>query len=110
MTGNGKVFVSHAYEDNDRCAPLLAALRVWGVDHWFDLQDMTAGSNVSQRIQQAPQDRDVLLRVCTPALQRSFFGQMEGDMFVNLQAQDHNLGRPDKRKIINLMLDNGYKL
>lgn len=42
MVGNGKVFVSHTHDNNDRCLPLLAALDAWGIDNWFDTQRMIA--------------------------------------------------------------------
>ena len=53
MRGNGKVFISHAHDDNERCGSLLAALDAWGVDYWFDTQQMGAGDNLSLTIQRA---------------------------------------------------------
>lgn len=50
MPGNGKVFISHAHEDNAHCQPLLRLLDSWGVDYWFDTQRLDAGDDLSVRI------------------------------------------------------------
>jgi phage terminase large subunit-like protein len=62
MVGNGKVFISHAHADNERCASLLAALKEWGVDFWFDTQQMTAGDTLTRRIEDAIAERDIFIR------------------------------------------------
>ncbi len=109
MRGNGKVFISHAHDDNERCAPLLAALDAWGVDYWFDTQQMGAGDNLSLTIQRAIADRDIFLRICTPAAQRSYWVQMETGAFRGLQAKQHRAGGAPTLTFINLILDAAYE-
>ncbi|HEU5437838.1 MAG TPA: PQQ-binding-like beta-propeller repeat protein [Ktedonobacterales bacterium] len=108
MAGNGKVFISHSHEDTARCAPLLAALEAWGVDYWFDTQGLGAGQQLTERIQREITQRDVFLRVCTAATQRSFWMNLEANAFRGLQAEDRRHRRGDKRLLINLILDGDY--
>lgn len=104
MTGNGTVFISHAHDDIPRCQPLLDALRSWGVDYWFDVQSLSAGQDLSQRIQDAIRQRDVFIRICTPAAQRSYWMRLEAGAFRGLEAQSAR----GQRAFINLILDADY--
>ncbi|WIG58428.1 MAG: hypothetical protein OJF49_001174 [Ktedonobacterales bacterium] len=108
MPGNGKVFISHTHEDNERCAPLLAALDAWGVEYWFDTQQLDAGQHLSDRLQQALAEHDVLLRICTPAAQSSYWMMMEMNAFRGLQLEDQQRKRHNARLSINLILAPGY--
>jgi len=108
MAGNGRVFISHSHEDNARCAPVLAALDAWGVDYWFDTQGLGAGQQLTDRIQQEITRRDVFLRICTAATQRSFWMNLEANAFRGLQAEDRRRRRGDQRLLINLILDGDY--
>lgn len=107
--GNGRVFISHAHEDNERCKAILIALDAWGVDYWFDLQSMDVGQELGQQVQQAIRERDVFLRICTPAAQRSYWVRTETGAFRGLQAAEHKSGQADKRVLVNLILDSGYQ-
>lgn len=109
MRGNGKVFISHAHDDNARCAPLLAALDAWGVDYWFDMRRLEGGDDLSQTIQRAVAARDIFLRICTPAAQRSYWVKLETGAFRGLQARQHRAGGEPARVLINLILDAGYE-
>jgi hypothetical protein len=109
VIGNGKLFISHAHEDNDRCVPLLDALDAWRIDYWFDKQRMRAGQGISTRIQQALEERDILLRICTSSAQRSYWVGLGTDAFRGLMAEDHKRGFNDKRALLNLFLDESYK-
>lgn len=109
MPGNGKVFVCHAHADNALCAPLLAALHVWGVDYWFDTAAMEAGADLTMRIQQAIAERDIFIRVCTNAAQQSYWARIETSAFRGLQAQAHRDGEDGRRVLINLILDPDYQ-
>jgi hypothetical protein len=109
MRGNGKVFISHAHDDNDRCAPLLAALDAWGVDYWFDTRRMEAGDDLSHAIQRAIAERDLFLRICTPAAQHSYWVRLETEAFRGLQARQHRAGSDALRVLINLILDPAYE-
>lgn len=107
--GNGKVFISHAHDDNARCRPLLAALTSWGVDYWFDEQRMDAGSDLSGSIQRAITERDVFLRICTSAGQRSYWTKLETSAFRGLQAEDSKAANGGRKVMINLILDPAYE-
>ena len=108
MAGNGKVFISHSHDDNARCAPLLAALDAWGVDYFFDTQGLAAGQQLNERIQQEITSHDIFLRICTAAVQRSFWMGLEVNAFRGLQAEDRKRGRGGRRVLINLILDGDY--
>lgn len=108
MAHNGRVFVSHSHDDNTRCAPLLTALDAWGIDYFFDTQGLGAGQQLNERIQQELTSRDILLRVCTGATQRSFWMSLEVNAFRGLQANDQRRGQSDRRMLINLILDGDY--
>jgi outer membrane protein assembly factor BamB len=107
--GNGRVFISHSFDDNARIYPLLAALDAWGVDYWVDLQGLSAGQRLDERIQREMTSRDIFLRVCTTALQRSFWSNLEVTAFRGLQAEDRQKRRPDQRLLINVILDPSYQ-
>jgi hypothetical protein len=106
--GNRKVFISHAHEDNAVCVPLLEALKAWGVDYWFDYESMSAGSSLSERIQHAITERDIFVRVCTRAAQRSYWVKLETGAFRGLQAEEDKQESGTKRVLINLILDTNY--
>jgi outer membrane protein assembly factor BamB len=110
MPGNKKVFVSHTHEDNERCIPLLSALDAWGVDYWFDTEQLSPGSQLSDRIQQGLAERDIFLRVCTAAAQQSFWMDRELASVRGMRVDAHSRGLPDHRTIIFLILTPGYVL
>jgi outer membrane protein assembly factor BamB len=105
---NGRVFVSHSHDDNERCAPLLTALDAWGVDYFFDTHGLAAGQQLNERIQRELGARDIMLRICTAATQRSFWMSLEGAAFRGLQANDQRQGHSARRVLINLILDGDY--
>jgi hypothetical protein len=86
----------------------LAARQHWGVDYWFDTERMAAGSDLSERIQRAIQQRDIFLRICTGASQISYWVKLETGAYRGLQAADDHSGQGGKRVLINLILDRGY--
>jgi eukaryotic-like serine/threonine-protein kinase len=107
MPGNGKVFISHTHADNQRCEPLLAALDAWGIDYWFDVQQLDAGQQLTPRLQEAITQRDVLLRVCTANTASSYWMSLELSAFRALQYQERRQ-RSDQRRCIDLILDSTY--
>ncbi|MGH2485972.1 MAG: toll/interleukin-1 receptor domain-containing protein, partial [Ktedonobacterales bacterium] len=110
MIGNGKVFISHSHRDNEICRELAETLKSCGVDCWIDLNNLEAGDNISQSIQNAIRERDVFLRVCTTAIQiRPFYPNLERDMLLALMAKDAETGIQAKRAIICLIFDATYQ-
>ncbi|MGZ3585235.1 MAG: toll/interleukin-1 receptor domain-containing protein, partial [Ktedonobacterales bacterium] len=105
MRGNGKVFVSHTHIDNERCEPLLAALDAWGVDYWFDREQLGPGQHLSERIQTAIAERTMLLRICTGATLESFWMTQEMSAFRGMQLEEQQHRQRTDRLSINLILD-----
>src|SRR5258706_1093870 len=111
MWGNGKIFVSHAHDDNARCEPLLAALDAWGLDYWFDTQQLDAGAQLTERLQRAIAERDVFLRICTGATRASYWMSLEFNAFRGLQLEEQKRrgSGTNRRLSINLILEGAYK-
>ena len=105
-TFNKKVFVSHTHADNQRCTPLLAMFDAWGIDYWFDTQQLDAGQQLSERLQQSLAERDLFVRICTEHTAQSFWMDKEVAAFRSLQASDRERGRT--RRLIFLILDERY--
>ena len=103
MFGNGKVFISHTHEDNTACAPVLAALDAWQVDYWFDLQQLSAGLELLEHIQHGLQDRDIFIRICTPATLASMWTAQEQMLGRTMRSPNRGL-----RRMINLIVKPGY--
>src|SRR5262249_12858859 len=106
MSGNKRIFISHAHADNDTCTFLLAGMDAWGVDYWFDLQEMNAGQQLSARLQEAIAERDIFVRVCTPNALTSFWMDRELAAFRGLR--EHDRRGQDTRRVIYLILAPGY--
>lgn len=104
----GKVFVSHAQEDEQRCAALLRVLDDWDVDYWYDRHDQGADGPLAAKAQQALSECSIFLRICTPNTQRSYWMSIENGAFLGLQADDHRAGKSGARMLVNLILDRGY--
>jgi len=102
------VYISHTHEDEARCAPLLDLLDAWNVDYWFDRQQ-GGGRELSTRAQRALSECSVLLRICTPAANRSYSMSLEAGAVLSLQADDHRAGQVGRRTLVNLILDPAYR-
>ena len=105
MRGNGKVFISHTHADNALCQPLLAALDAWGVDYWFDTQQLEPGQHLSERLQQAIRDRDIFIRICTANTAQSYWMTLELSAFRSLQLADQQQRHGSPRVTVNLVFD-----
>lgn len=108
MIGNGKVFISHTHEDNARCAPLLAALDAWGVDYWFDVEQLAAGQHISERVQQAISERDIFIRIGTAPSRISLWTALELAAFRGLQLDAKRERRAHQRLSLTVILDPAY--
>jgi outer membrane protein assembly factor BamB len=103
MFGNGKVFVSHTHEDNAACAPVLAALDAWQVDYWFDTAQLSAGLELLDNIQRGLQERDIFIRICSPASNASPWMAQEEKLARTLRAPNRG-----QRRVIALIVKPGY--
>lgn len=110
MGGNGKVFVSHSHEDHARCAQLLRALDEWGIDYWFDTQQIYAGDHFIQLIEQEIQARDIFIRVCSRAARHSYWVGVETGAFQCLLADDYARGLHARRRLIHVIVDPKYDI
>lgn len=109
MPGNGRVFISHVHEDNARAQPLLAALDAWGMDYWFDTQQLDPGNQISERVQRALLERDVFLLIATGATNRSLWTGLETQAYRGLMERDRQARRGGRREVIYLMLDRDFQ-
>lgn len=108
MPRNRKVFLSHTPEDATRCAPIAQALKGRYLNCWFETKRYETGQQLSERTLRAIQGRDIFLRICTPAAQRSSQMKLEAEAFRRLQAEDQRRGASERRLFINVILDSGY--
>jgi hypothetical protein len=88
MTGNDKVFISHAYQDNEACQPLLTALSSWDVDYWFQEERAEVDETLAPQVEQAIAERDIFLRVLSRTAQASYWVRLEGETFQRLRAEE----------------------
>lgn len=108
MPRNRKVFLSHTPEDTERCAPIAQALKGHYINCWFETKRYETGQQLSERTLRAIQGRDIFLRICTSAAQRSSQMKLEAEAFRRLQAEDRQRGEGERRLLINVILDPGY--
>jgi hypothetical protein len=110
MPGNGKVYVCHAFQDNERCRPLRDALTSWGVDHWFAEQREEADETLSPRVERAIADRDIFVRIGSTAAEKSHWVRLETETFRRLQDEAREQGDDaGNRLLIHLLLDSGHE-
>lgn len=88
MTGNSKVFISHAYQDNEACQPLLTALASWDVDYWFQEERAEVDEALAPQVVQAIAERDIFLRVLSRTAQASYWVRLESETFQRLRAEE----------------------
>ena len=103
------VFISHADEDTERCGPLLKTLGAWQIPCYFDATDRRAGGSLDVQAQQALVQSDVTLRICTRHTNRSYWMSIEAGALLSLQADDYRAGQAGRHRLVNLILDTGYR-
>jgi hypothetical protein len=101
-----RLYVSMASQDAERCKPLLDSIRSWSVEYWLQSGGDAEGA-LSPAAEKALRSHDMLLRICTPALQESARRRQEADRFRALHAADGS-GASSGSRVINLILDAGY--
>src|SRR5258706_15026385 len=67
------------------------------------------GCVIPTRARRALSECSVLLRICTPAANRSYSMSLEAGAFLSLQADDHRAGQVGRRTLVNLILDPAYR-
>jgi outer membrane protein assembly factor BamB len=108
MPGNGKVFVSYAPEDAQVCLPLFAALDAWEVDYHAAPATLDPAQQIPPAVQRDIAERDVFIRVCSPAAQHSIPMNLQVSVYRALQAGEGRGSRRTRRALINLILVPGY--
>jgi outer membrane protein assembly factor BamB len=108
MPGNGKVFVSYAPEDTQFCLPLFAALDAWEVDYHAAPAALDPAQQIPPAVQRDIAERDVYIRVCSPAAQHSVAMNLQVSVFRAMQAGERQRSRRANRALINLILVPGY--
>ena len=108
MPGNGKVFVSYAPEDSQVCLPLFAALDAWEVDYHAAPAALDPAQQIPPAVQRDIAERDVFIRVCSPAAQHSIPMNLQVSVFRALQAGERQRSHRANRALINLILVPGY--
>ncbi|HEV7126423.1 MAG TPA: toll/interleukin-1 receptor domain-containing protein [Ktedonobacterales bacterium] len=102
MLGNGNVFISHAPENNAVCATLDTALTSWRVDHWFLPFDTRAGDDIAEDLVRALGQRDVLIRLYTPATRGAVWMERVWWIFRALTILDHDVAASNNRTTITI--------
>jgi len=105
---NGKVFISHAVEDEALYAPLVTKLTQKEIDVWSKIMPEDSDAQLSQKTRREIAARDVFIRICTPAATRSERMRMEAWAFQNSRDDDNRKGTPNQHIIIDLVMDTAY--
>jgi hypothetical protein len=95
-----------AAQDAERCESLLDSIKSWGVEYWLRPGGDAEGA-LSPAAEKALRSHDMLLRICTPALQESVRCRQEAERFRALHSADC-AGASSGSRVINLILDAGY--
>jgi hypothetical protein len=105
---NGKVYISHAPQDQTKFALLVEKLSEKNIDCWSTILPEDNDSHLSEQTQKEIARRDVFLRICTPAAVSSPRMQMEAWAFGATQAEDSQNGTPNQHIRIDLVMDTEY--
>ena len=105
---NGKVYISHAPQDQSKYALLVERLTEKSINCWSTIPPEDSDDHLSQQTQKEIAGRDVFLRICTSAAASSARMQMEAWAFGATQAQDNQNGTPNQHIRIDLVMDTEY--
>lgn len=84
------VFVSHAHADNSLCDRYVDALRSFGLDIWYDRNDLQGGHQLTTEIETQLELRTAFVVMLTPASVASYWVKMETAAFRALAAQEQS--------------------
>jgi len=104
---NGRIFISHTKEDQDRIAPLVTRLTQKQIDCWTTISPGDTDTDLSPRTEKEIAERDVFLRIYTPAALRSSRMRLEANSARAQQQEDIRNGTPNQHIIIDLVMDGG---
>jgi hypothetical protein len=102
---NGRIFISHTTEDQNRIAPIITRLTQKQIDCWAAISPGDTDTKLSPRTEKEIADRDVFLRICTPTALRSSRMRLEVDSARAQQLEDIRNGTPNRHVIIDLVMD-----
>jgi hypothetical protein len=105
---NGKVFISHAVEDEALIAPLVARLTQKDINVWSKIMPEDSDTQLSQKTRREIAARDVFIRICTPAATSSERMRMEAWAFQSSRDEDTRNGTRNQHIMIDLVMDPAY--
>jgi hypothetical protein len=104
---NGRIFISHTTEDQDRIAPLVTRLTQKRIDCWTTISPGDTDTDLSPGTEKEIAERDVFLRICTLAALRSSRMRLEANSARAQQQEDTRNGSPNRHIMIDLVMDGG---
>lgn len=104
------VFVCAAAEDAEYSQEIITALNAWEVRHTELGIVPNPVTSIPASIEAAIGDCEVFLRLCTSHTRQSDAVNLATDSFQQLLKQDRRKGQPQRRKLVNLVLDPAYLL
>lgn len=102
---NGRIFISHTAEDQSRIAPLVTRLTEKQVNCWTTISPEDTDTELSPRTEKEISQRDVFLRICSPAALRSGRMHLEATSARARAEEDIRNSTPNRHIIIDLLLD-----
>ena len=102
------IFISYAQEDASRISVVTYALDAWNLKYWIPPRG-EANAPQTNQIQQMITGADAFLRLCTPAIPRSYWMTLEQTAFLTMQAEDFRQSGTQRRRLINIVLDSAYQ-
>lgn len=109
MARNGKLYISHAAEDDAQVEPFLNVLDAKTVDVWYEPKPAAVTNGLEPEALQQLDERDVFVRVLSPRTAASRRMALELAEFERLRQIDAQAGNPLRRTIINLIVDPAYE-
>jgi hypothetical protein len=105
---NGRVFISHIPQDKEYFTSLVSRLSEREIDCWSTIQPGDSDTQLSPRTLAEIAERDVFLRICTPAAASSPRMHLEAAALRAKAQEDVDNGSPNKHIIIDLVMDPTY--
>ena len=97
--------MSHTAEDQSRIASLVTRLTEKQVNCWTTISPEDTDTELSPRTEKEISQRDVFLRICSPAALRSGRMRLEASSARARAEEDMRNGTPNRHIIIDLLMD-----